>query len=76
LVDGWFAVAAVSSDVQMVLLPPPDSRMAEPVQWSVWLAAAVATVLFVYRIRGRCPVVPPADPSRTSLHGLVTSYPM
>jgi hypothetical protein len=39
--------------LQVLLLPPPpDSRMAEPVQLSIWIAAAVSTVL-IYRGTGR-----------------------
>ncbi|MFC7533208.1 DUF6518 family protein [Actinoplanes sp. GCM10030250] len=41
-------VVPAGAALQMVLLPPPpDSRMAGPVQWSIWIAAAAAIVLIL-----------------------------
>ena len=57
-------VVPVGAAVQMVLLPPPpESRMAEPVRYAVWIAAAVAIGLLARRSfrRGRvASVVEPA----------------
>jgi hypothetical protein len=54
----------VGATLQMVLLPPPsDSRIAEPVRLSIWIAAAVATVMVVRRIRRRGAVVSSAESS-------------
>jgi hypothetical protein len=48
--------------LQMVLLPPPpDSRMAGPVRLTVWVAAAVATVLIARRTGRRGAAVSPAE---------------
>ncbi|MEU4221849.1 DUF6518 family protein [Actinoplanes sp. NPDC026623] len=55
-------VVPAGAALQMALLPPPpDSLMAEPVRWSIWIAAAAATVLVARGIRGRNPLAPPAD---------------
>lgn len=45
-------VVPVGAALQMVLLPPPsESRMAEPVQWTVWIAAAIAIGLIIRRLQ-------------------------
>jgi hypothetical protein len=50
--------------LQMALLPPPpDSRMAEPVQLSIWIAAAVATGLIVRGNGRRGGPALPAEPT-------------
>ncbi|GAA0554595.1 hypothetical protein GCM10010172_41530 [Paractinoplanes ferrugineus] len=47
-------VVPAGAALQMALLPPPpESRMAEPVRWSVWVAAVVATVSVARGIRRR-----------------------
>lgn len=47
-------VVPAGAALQMVVLPPPpDSRMAQPVRWSVGTAAAVAVLFVAHRIRGR-----------------------
>jgi hypothetical protein len=46
-----------------LLPPPPDSRMAQPVRCTVWIAAVVvATVVVAHRVRRRSAVSSPADP--------------
>ncbi|WP_141725108.1 DUF6518 family protein [Micromonospora pallida] len=46
--------------LQMVVLPPPpDSLMAQPVRLTVWTSAAIATVLII-RTRGRRGVLAPS----------------
>ncbi|MBL7253069.1 DUF6518 family protein [Paractinoplanes lichenicola] len=48
-------VVPVGAALQMVILPPPaESRMAEPIQWSVWVAAVVSVGL-IARSGGRRP---------------------
>jgi hypothetical protein len=53
-------VVPVGAALQMVLLPPPpESRMADPVRLSIWVVAAVTAVLVVRGIRRGGPVVTP-----------------
>lgn len=61
-------VVPAGAALQMVILPPPsDSRMAEPVRLSIWVAATVATALIVRGIRCRSAVASSAEPSRSPL---------
>jgi hypothetical protein len=46
-----------------VLPPPPESLMAQPVRWTVWVAATVATVLVARRSSRREILASPATPS-------------
>ncbi|MET7704904.1 DUF6518 family protein [Micromonospora sp. NPDC005413] len=50
--------------LQMVVLPPPaESLMAQPVRLTVWVAAVAATVLVSWARGRRRPLVPSAMPS-------------
>jgi Family of unknown function (DUF6518) len=50
--------------LQMAFLPPPpDSRMTEPVQLSIWIAAAVAIGLIARGNGRRGGVASPAEPT-------------
>jgi hypothetical protein len=63
---GTLAVLLVpaGAPLQTVLMPPPpESRMAAPVRFTVWVATAVATVLIAKRIGRRGAAVSPAGPS-------------
>ncbi|GAB1689594.1 hypothetical protein KRM28CT15_13970 [Krasilnikovia sp. M28-CT-15] len=63
-------VVPAGAALQMAVLPPPpDSRMAEPVRWSVWGAAVVVTVLVARAVHNRSAVVPSAHPSQSPLGG-------
>jgi hypothetical protein len=56
-------VVPAGAALQMALLPPPpDSRMAQPVRYSVWIAAVVTAVVTAHRGRRRNAVPSPADP--------------
>jgi hypothetical protein len=56
--------------LQMAVLPPPAaSLMAEPVRWSTWIAAVVATVVVSRRSRSRNGVASPAAAGRGPLGG-------
>ncbi|WP_132335369.1 DUF6518 family protein [Micromonospora sp. KC213] len=47
-------VVPAGAALQMAVLPPPpESLMAEPVRWSIWIAVAVATVLVARGIHSR-----------------------
>jgi hypothetical protein len=55
-------IVPAGAALQMALLPPPpDSRMAQPVQHSVWIAAVVVTAV-VAAHRGHRRSAAPADP--------------
>jgi hypothetical protein len=53
------------ASLQMVILPPPsDSLMAQPVRLTVWVAAAVAAAVLIDRgTRRRPALATPAEPS-------------
>jgi hypothetical protein len=63
-------VVPASAALQMAVLPPPAAGlMAEPVRWSIWIAAVVATVLLARRFRSRSAVASPAGAGRGPLGG-------
>ncbi|MCM4085014.1 DUF6518 family protein [Paractinoplanes hotanensis] len=63
-------VVPAGAALQTAVLPPPAaSVMAEPVRWSVWIAAVVATVLVARRFRTRGAVASPAGAGRGRLGG-------
>ena len=63
-------VVPAGAALQTVVLPPPAaSVMAEPVRWSVWIAAVVAAVLVAGRFRSRGAVASPAGAGRGPLGG-------
>jgi Family of unknown function (DUF6518) len=63
-------VVPAGAALQTAVLPPPAaSVMAEPVRWSVWIAAVVATVLVARRFRSRSAVASPAGAGRGPLGG-------
>ncbi|MGK5682883.1 DUF6518 family protein [Actinoplanes sp. URMC 104] len=56
-------VVPVGAALQMVLLPPtPESRMAEPVQWSVWFAAVITIGLIACKGGRRPRTASPVEP--------------
>ena len=56
-------IVPAGAALQMIVLPPPpESRMAGPVRCTVWIAAAVATVLVVRGIGRRGAGASPAGP--------------
>lgn len=57
-------VVPVGAALQMALLPPPsDSRMAEPVLWSVWIGTVVAIGLIARRSGRRDRVASAVEPA-------------
>jgi hypothetical protein len=57
-------VVPVGAALQMALLPPPsESRMAEPVRWSVWIATVVAIGLIARSSGPRGRVASPVEPA-------------
>jgi hypothetical protein len=63
-------VVPAGAALQMAVLPPRTAGlMAEPVQWSIWIAAAIATVLVARRFRSRRAVASPAGADRVPLGG-------
>jgi hypothetical protein len=63
-------VVPAGAALQMAVLPPRTAGlMAEPVRWSIWIAAVVATVLIARRFRNRSSVASPAGAGRGSLGG-------
>jgi hypothetical protein len=63
-------VVPAGAALQTAVLPPPAaSVMAQPVRWSIWIAAVVATVLVVRMSRSRSAVAPPASAGRDPLGG-------
>ena len=57
-------VVPVGAALQMALLPPPsESRMAEPVLWSVWIATFVAVGLIARGSGRRGRVASPVEPA-------------
>jgi hypothetical protein len=58
-------VVPAGAALQTAVLPPPAaSVMAEPVRWSIWIAAVVAAVLVARRFRSRSAVASPAGAGR------------
>jgi hypothetical protein len=63
-------VVPAGAALQTAVLPPPAaSVMAEPVRWSIWIAAVVATVVVARRFRSRSAVASPAGAGRDPLGG-------
>lgn len=63
-------VVPAGAALQMAVLPPRTaSLMAEPVRWSVWIAAAVATMLIARRFLSRSVMASPAGTGRVPLGG-------
>ncbi|GAA3947985.1 hypothetical protein Aau02nite_50090 [Amorphoplanes auranticolor] len=63
-------VVPAGAALQMAVLPPRTAGlMAEPVRWSVWIAAAVATVLVAGRSLSRSAVASPVEAGRDRLGG-------
>lgn len=56
-------VVPAGAALQMAVLPPPaESLMAQPVRWSIWIAAVVTTVMVVRGFRRRSAAASPAGP--------------
>ena len=63
-------VIPAGAALQMAVLPPPAAGlMAGPVRWSIWIAAAVATVLVARRFRSRSAAAFPTGAGRGPLGG-------
>jgi hypothetical protein len=63
-------VVPAGAALQTAVLPPPAaSVMAEPVRWSIWIAAVVAAVLVARRFHSRSAVASPAGAGRGPLGG-------
>jgi hypothetical protein len=63
-------VVPAGAALQTAVLPPPAaSLMAQPVRWSIWIAAAVAAVLVARSSRSRSAVASPAGAGRGPLGG-------
>jgi hypothetical protein len=63
-------VVPAGAALQTAVLPPPAaSVMAEPVRWSIWIAAVVATVLVARRFRSRSAVASSSGGGRGPLGG-------
>lgn len=63
-------VVPAGAALQTAVLPPPAaSVMAEPVRWSIWIAAVVAAVLVARGFRSRSAVAFPAGAGRGPLGG-------